>query len=83
MPPEHLSIGDLQEYVFDRASESKLALIEEHLLLCESCRRLCSAIDEQARGPLNRLDTTDTLGQARNRKVILFSRTKRLPETSR
>jgi len=38
-PPPHLGEEDLEKYASGKATESETERVEEHLLLCEECRR--------------------------------------------
>jgi hypothetical protein len=45
----HPSEDLLEEYVFGRLSEEQLAPLEEHLLVCSTCQRAVSEIDDLRR----------------------------------
>jgi hypothetical protein len=44
-PEDHISDDVLEQYSLDRLEEQELAAVEEHLLLCESCRDRLEGID--------------------------------------
>jgi len=43
---KHPSEDTLEEYAFGRLPESSTAALEEHLLVCESCQKVMSRVDE-------------------------------------
>ena len=43
--PTHPSDELLEEYVFNRLEEARLAEVEEHLLICEACRNTVRTLD--------------------------------------
>ena len=51
---DHISDGALEEYSLDTLAESRVALIEEHLQVCEHCRARLEAIE-----PLNFVHFTE------------------------
>jgi hypothetical protein len=50
----HLSDGSLEQYSLDRLPESRLAVVEEHLLVCDQCRARLEGIE-----PINYIHYTE------------------------
>ena len=46
---EHLSFEQLEGYSGNKTAPEDLASIEEHLLVCEQCRRALDRLEEEAR----------------------------------
>jgi predicted anti-sigma-YlaC factor YlaD len=46
---DHLSFEQLEVYSRDKTTPEDLASIEEHLLICEQCRRALDRLEEEAR----------------------------------
>lgn len=42
---DHISPGSLEEYSLDKLPESSLAVVEEHLLVCDECRAWLEVIE--------------------------------------
>ena len=49
MPTPHPGGETLEEYLLGHIPESQVAIVEEHLLLCDECRSLCILIEERIR----------------------------------
>lgn len=42
---DHPALPTLEGYALERLMEAEVAEVEEHLLLCESCRQIVSELD--------------------------------------